>query len=313
MGRDANSPTHVDLRHLRAFVEVARNGSVSRAGGVVGLTQSRVSQLLKELETSLNTALFTRIGKRLSLTPAGRLFLDHSVEVLDKLELGVRAVMDPSDGERGHLRVGVVPACNSMFMPAILGQLHTRQPGYTVSVEERSANDLERELEAGRLDVGLGFLPHASPSLLYRRLLREKFALIVGREHALAARTLLQMSDLHELEMVLLPGRYYMRQLIDQFLARHRVRPRIHFEMDSLSAIIRTVQESGLATLLPPFVVPPAEAPNLKALALDGRQPLVEVGLMQPAGTGRNAPVLRFVEVAADVVSRRSGQLVGAQ
>src|SRR5262245_21503751 len=120
----ARTPAHVEVRHLRAFAEVARSGNVSRAAEQVGLTQSRVSQQLKELELALDAALFTRVGRRLALTPAGRHFHDHAIEALAKLEVAVRALNDVSSNERSHLRVGVVPACNTMFMPAILGSLH---------------------------------------------------------------------------------------------------------------------------------------------------------------------------------------------
>jgi DNA-binding transcriptional LysR family regulator len=299
-----HSPVHVELRHLRAFVEVARSSNVSRAAEKIGLTQSRVSQQLKELEVALDTALFTRVGRRLALTPAGRLFCDHAIEVLGKLDVAVRAAADVAEGEHSHLRVGVVPACNTLFMPAALGLLRARQPGYTVSVEEGSANDLERELEAGRLDVAMGFLPHGSRSLRYRRVLRERFALIVRRDDPLATRSALPMAELENLELVLLPGRYFMRQMIERILLRHRVRPRIQFEISSVPAIIRTVQEGGIGTLLPPFVVSPTEAPNLVAVRLQGTQPALQVGIMQAAGGGRNVPVERFVEVAIEVMER---------
>lgn len=291
-------------------MEVARSSNVSRAAETIGLTQSRVSQQLKELETALDTGLFTRVGRKLALTPAGRLFYDHALEVLGKLDVAVRAVGDVTDNERSHLRVGVVPACNTMFMPAVLGLLHERQPGYTVSVEEGSANDLERDIEAGRLDVAVGFLPRASRSLRYRRVLREKFALILRRDHPFANRRVLPMAELGELELVLLPGRYFMRQMIEQILRRHQVRPRVQFEINSLPAIIRTVQEGGIGTILPPFVVPPSEAPNLVSVQLEGRQPALQVGIMEATGGGRNAPVERFVEVAIEVIEQRGGLTV---
>jgi LysR family transcriptional regulator, cyn operon transcriptional activator len=307
VNRAQHSLADVELRHLRAFTEVARSSNVSRAAETIGLTQSRVSQQLKELETALDTALFTRVGRRLALTPAGRLFLDHATEVLGSLDVAMRAVGDIPEGEHSHIRVGVVPACNTMFIPAVLGLLHERHPGYTVSVEEGSANDLERETEAGRLDVAVGFLPHASRSLRYRRVLRERFALILRADHPLAKRAILPIGSLQAVELALLPGRFFMRQMIDQILARHRVRPRVQFEVSSLPAIIRTVQEGGIGTILPPFVVPPSEEPSLVTVPLAGRQPAMEIGIMQAPGGGRNAPVERFVELAIEVIERRGG------
>ena len=286
-------------------MEVARSNNASRAAEKIGLTQSRVSQLLRELETALDSALFTRVGRRLALTPAGRVFWDHALEVLGKLDVAVRAVGDVSDGERSHIRVGVVPACNILFVPAVLGLLRERRPGYSVSVEEGSANDLERDLEADRLDVGIGFLPHASRSLRYHRVLREKFALIVRRDHPLAKRPSLPVAALQDVELALLPGRYFMRQMIEQILIRHHARPRVVFEISSLAAVIRTVQQSGVGTILPPFVVPHSDMPKLVSVQLEGRQPSLEVGIMQAAAGGRNTPVEHFVELAVEVIQQR--------
>ncbi|HEU5076153.1 MAG TPA: LysR family transcriptional regulator, partial [Polyangiaceae bacterium] len=81
MARDL-PPFSPEMRHLRALIHVARTGSVSRAAADMDLTQSRVSQLLKQLETGLNVALFTRIGKRLTLTPAGRTFANGAADLL---------------------------------------------------------------------------------------------------------------------------------------------------------------------------------------------------------------------------------------
>jgi LysR family cyn operon transcriptional activator len=293
------------LRHVRACLQVARTGSTSRAAGEMHLTQSRISQLIKELEEGLNVALFTRINKRLMPTPAGRKFINEAASFLERFDIALREVADTSDAERSHLRLGVVPACNSHFMPEILGRLHKRHPGYTVSVEEGSANDLEREIEAARLDAGLGFLPHASPSLHYTSVRKDRFALIVGKTHPLAGHGPLRSEDLQGVELALLPARYYMRQLIEQFLSRHRVRARVVMEIDSLPALVRTVHASRMATLLPPFVMTPGDAANLVAIELEGRQISVEVGVMHPRRTGRNVALERFIALAKQVVGTR--------
>lgn len=92
--------------------------------------------------------------------------------------------------------------------------------------------------------------------------------------NAAAERAPFPAERLHELELVLLPGRYYMRQLSDRFFSRHHVRPRVSFEIDSLPAIVQTVHGSRLATLLPPFVIARNEAAGLISRRLaDARSP----------------------------------------
>jgi DNA-binding transcriptional LysR family regulator len=289
-----------ELRHLRAFVAVARTGNVSRTADQIGLTQPRVSQQLMELEEALGCALFARVGRHLTLTPEGRRFFRHAEEILAKLDVAMRATPGALEGDGEHLRVGVVPP-GARHIPAILGVLAHRHATLTVFVDEVSADAIEREIEAGRLDLGLGFLPHGSPSLDYKRLHREKFRLVLRADHPLAGRRIVPMSVLEGFEMTLLPRSYYLRGLIDQMTAKNRVRLRVRFELTSVLSILRTVQESGLPTLLPPFSVPPA--PDLVAIELSGKQPFVEVGVMTAPVHGRNIPVERFVAAAIEVIA----------
>ena len=300
-GSDLRSQRQVELRHLRALVAVARTGSVSRAAEQIGLTQPRVSQQLMELEEALGCTLFARVGRHLTLTPAGRSFFTHAEEVLERLDVAMRAVAGAPGGDGGHLRVGVVPACGGRFIPAILAVLARRHAALTVSVDEVSADGIEREIEAGRLDLGLGFLPHESPSLDYQRLLREKFRLVVRSDHPLAGRSTVPMSVLEGLALTVLPRGYYMRGLIDRMTAKNRVKLQVRFELSSVSSILRTVHESGLATLLPPLSVPPS--PGLVAVELSGKQPFVEVGLMTAPVQGRNVPVELFAAAATEVIA----------
>lgn len=299
----ANHPFgQIELRDLRAFVAVAETGSISLAGKQISLTQSRVSQQIKGLERALGVELLSRVGRRVVLTPAGRVLHEHAIGVLQRLDAACKAVTGRNGSDGGNLRVGVVPACNTAFMPAILARFYTRYPSCSLTVEEISARLIERDLEGGKLDVGIGFLPHASPSLRYQRLLREKFAVVVPPGHPLSRLKRVPVSALHELPLVLLPDQYFMRQMIDQVLVRHRVKPRIAMEISSLPTIVHTVRAAGLCTLLPPFVVPSADASHLSCIELDCRQPFIEVGWMAPKGGERGALVEQLAAVAAEVI-----------
>lgn len=293
-----------ELRHLRAFITVADAHSFSRAAERLGLTQPRVSQQIQQLEHAIGVELLLRFGRRVTLTPSGRHFYDHAVEVLRKMDLACRAVTNFQGEEQGHLRVGVVPICNVTFMPLILKHFHIHHPGFTIAVEEVSALDMERDIEMGRLDIGVGFLPHASPTLRYQKLLKEKFALLVREDHRLADKERVPMSSLHNLELVLLPAHYFMRHMIDQIILRHHVRPRVVFEINSAPTIIRTVAESGVATLMPPSSVRMGFGSRLKSIELVGQQPFLELGIMKPPGGRANAPIEVFCKIALEVIQK---------
>ena len=272
-----------ELRHLRTFIAVAEAQSFSRAAERLESTQPGVSQHIQQLERILGVGLIARLGRRITLTPAGRQFYGEAAEVLRRMELACQSLAGPLGEERGNLRVGVVPICNTSLMPLILKHFHVQHPGFTINVNEVSALDIERDIEMGRLDVGVGFLPHASPTLRYQKLLKEKFSLLVRHDHPLAEHGRIPMSSLQRMEMALLPRSFFMRHLIDKIIIQHRLRPRIVFEINSIPTLIATVAQSGLATLMLPFSLRMGLGSSLKSIELVGAPALHRTG----ASSGR--------------------------
>jgi len=167
-------------------------------------------------------------------------------------------------------------------MPIIIGKFLALHPDCRLTIEEVSATDIESRVESGQFDLGIGFLPHASPKLRYQRLIREKFILVTPKNHPLASKKQVPISSLEAHDFILLPPTYFMRHLIDDIFRQNRILPRVQVEMTSATAIIRTVGESGLSTLLPPFSVNFHHHPELCGVELIGKQPSIELGLIHP-------------------------------
>ncbi|MEI4471518.1 LysR family transcriptional regulator [Frigidibacter sp. MR17.24] len=162
-------PRNLDLSALRSFATVAELGGVTRAAGLLNLTQSAVSMQIKRLEESLAVELFNRVQRRLSLTPEGEQLLGYARrmlalndEVLGRLSC---------DGFEGEIRLGVPHDIVYPLVPAVLKRLAQEFPRVRVSLVSSFTVRMKEQFARGELDLMLTTeeLPGEGAEVLARR------------------------------------------------------------------------------------------------------------------------------------------------
>ncbi len=288
----------LELRHFRFFIAVAETGSFTRAAERLSVTQPAISRQIAQLERIVGSKLLDRNGHRVQKTEAGRLFEAEAREVLHRCEESVRLVSDVEGVRRGTVSVGLVPVCNLAFAAAFSKEFHTAHPGVHLVMEEQSALDIETQLERGQLDLGVGFLSHSAPTIVYEKLLSSNFQLIVDSKHPLAKHKSVDLKMITDLRLVMLPTRYHMRNLIDLLFRKYRLRPNIVLDNNALSTILHILESSHVATLLPEFVPIRQLSPNLRGIRISDKQKPLNVGLMWARGRSLSGPARAFAELA---------------
>jgi LysR family cyn operon transcriptional activator len=303
--RDASS---VELRHLRTFLTVAETENFTRAAERLGITQPSVSIQIKELETALGTLLFHRLGPRVSLTSAGRTFRDRAALVLVKLSDACQAVQETEDLVAGHISLAVIPPLNVPWMPAVLGRIAREHPAIAVTVIEKSADDLEGTVENGRCDLGVGILSRSSPNLEYELLRTDELVLLAPADGPFQRRRSVTAEEVGAARLVVLPESYVLRQLTSEAFRVARVLPKIGLEVDTIDALLATVVESRLCTLMPSVVLEGREALGLRALTLDGWGKTLELGIVWPGKGQAGAPARMFAEFLRESLGTKKGK-----
>ena len=294
----------VEIRHLRYFLAVAEAGSFSRAADRLGISQPAISQQMRDLEAGLRVSLFQRRGKRILLTPAGLIFLEHARALLRELENLLQELGREPGQVRGGLHLGVVPILNVALVPHLLGLFAAGHPGITLTAEEISSTEIETALEEGRMDVGLGFLTRHSPNLRYERLCTDEFALIVSETHPWWNRRAIRFAELHQQRLLQLPDSFVMRRMSDEISRNHRVRPRTVAEINAIGTLLRSLGPLEAAALMPKIALRGKEGLKLKAIRLQGRNLGLEIGLLRLIDSGGNRLVRAFTDLAKAAVPK---------
>ncbi|GCE41015.1 Cyn operon transcriptional activator [Rhodococcus wratislaviensis] len=293
----------LELRHLRYLLAVAEHGNFTRAAEDLHISQPTLSQQIKQLERAVGVQLLDRTGRRVRLTDAGDVYVDHARRALRDLGAAERAVHDVQDLSRGHLRLGATPTFAAYLIGPLVAEFHTRHPGIVLTLTETTQDRIESALLADDLDLGIAFTGSHLTGITAAALFIETLGLVTGVQGSDPSPEPLPVQALHDRQLALLSGDFATRSHIDTYFAEHRVDPRIIFEANSIQSIIEIVQRASVATVLPDATT--HDHPHLVPVLLDPPLPSRTVALLYRQGAYISTAARTFTQTAYELVGSR--------
>ncbi len=235
----------VKLRHLRIFLAIAEERTISAAARKLGVAQPSLSKAMTDLEAMLGVSLLTRVGRSVALTAAGTTFRRHAVQALQQLETGAEAIQ--AGGSAGTLAVGVLPTAAGRLFPDAALDLRARRPGLRLAITTGPHRHLVERLRANEIALMVGRMPDAAemPGLRFEWLYDEKVVLVGRRDHPLARKG--HVEAIRSSALILPSRQAIIRRPVEDFLAVSGILdPEIAFESVSLAAALRLVEHSDM-------------------------------------------------------------------
>lgn len=194
----------VDLRHFRSFVVVAEEGNIGRAAQRLYITQPALSRQVQQLEQEVGATLLVRTVRGVELTDAGRDLLDRARVALEAAEdaLAVGRRQEP----HGRLLLGLPLAGGRERWAALAQAFAERHPRVELEIREAMSESLQRQVLTSELDVAIVLAPSRLPSIAYEHLHDEPVLIWVRREHPLAGRSELALTELDGVEVTVVGG-----------------------------------------------------------------------------------------------------------
>ena len=247
---------NISIRQLTAFIKVADNGSFTRASDQMHLTQSAVSGLIKELESSLGIVLFDRTTRQLSLSVVGHHLLPQARRILNEMLLFENEASSLTNLAQGQVRLAVSQFAASS-MPAVIAQFAKEYPDISVSLLDCSAENLLEHIQNIEVDLGvgteLGFMEtedEISADLLYEL----PFCVVMPDSHALAKKREIIWKDLIDIPLITLQGPFLEQVTaeLDERIANH-VQQAI-FKVNFMSTALEMTRQGFGITLCLPYM-----------------------------------------------------------
>lgn len=237
------------LRHLKIFVTVYHESSITKAAGLLHLAQPSVSLAVRELEDYYGIRLFDRMSRRIYPTDQARRFYDYALHItslFDEMEKGIR-----SWDSLGSLRVGSSIALGAGYMPEAVKLFHTLYPAVKVSVLIKNSLSLEQAVLENRIDFAFIEGIPASRQISQIPFMDDRLCLICGPDHPLAAQDVIPVAQAAQYDFLLREEGSAGREIFESIMTLHGLTVLPAWESASTTAILRAVRQGLGITLLP--------------------------------------------------------------
>jgi LysR family hca operon transcriptional activator len=187
----------MELRHLRYFVAVAEEGSLTVAAEKrLHTAQPSLSRQIRDLEYEVGVPLLTRSVQGVELTAAGRVFLDHARLALAQVEATVEAARRAAHPSKPTFALGFLTGQEMDWLPEVMRVLRDELPKIEVTVSSQYSPDLAQGLLRGKLDLAFMRPEPQMPELDYRVIVREPLIVVLPSDHRLASRDAIALRDI---------------------------------------------------------------------------------------------------------------------
>ncbi|MHB2168754.1 LysR family transcriptional regulator [Alsobacter sp. R-9] len=242
----------MDLRQLKYFVAVARNGSFSKASLHLHVSQPAISEQIAALEVELGVKLFTRHSRGIMTTPQGLSFLARAEQALELLETAKEELARENSAAKISVRLGLPTTITAALAIPLLEKSRQQLPRVSLKIVEGMTGHLEGWLDNGDLDLAVLFGRPSDPAAsLSRRFGYEKLYLIGHATPAVEHLDAVEFQDLVRLPLIHSTSGHQLRQLLDQRAAALREPLNLIAEIDSLPQIKNLVFQGSGFTILP--------------------------------------------------------------
>ena len=241
------------LEQLRVFVAVAERQHVTRAAEALHLAQSAVSAAIGALEGRHGAKLFSRVGRGIELTEAGRVFLGEANDVLARAEMAELKLAELAGLKRGRLIVHASQTIASYWLPRFLVAFRRAHPGVAVKLTVGNTAEAAAAVVAGTAELGFVEGPVEDRALRVREVARDRLVIVVPNDHAWTGEQTLGADDLQAAEWVMREPGSGTRQVLEATLSDLGVdvgRLRVALELPTNEALCAAVAAGMGATAI---------------------------------------------------------------
>jgi DNA-binding transcriptional LysR family regulator len=289
----------MELRTLRAFVEVIRQGGFSQAAKAVFATQSTVSKAVKQLEDELGLPLLDRLGHRSTLTAAGEIVYRRAVKMLAEREDLVAELDELRGLKRGTLRLGLPPVGSSTLFAPMFAVYRSRYPGIDIRLAEHGSRRLEELLLSGEIELGASLLPVAG-DFDWQEVRREPLVVILHKDHALAQRDSLDIASLQQLPFILFESGFALNRVILDACRRHGVTPTVAARSSQIDFIIELAAAGLGVAFLPRMIAEQRCPPAVRRIRFAEPQTEWHIALIWRRGGYLSHPARAWLDLARE-------------
>lgn len=256
----------MELRQLKYFAKVAETLNFSEAAKRLCITQSTLSQQIKQLEGELDTQLLIRSSHKVSLTEAGEMILPHVNQIIYETESCAERIRDLNKMASGSLAIGVTYSFSPILTETLLSFMK-QYPKIKLTIYYKPMNELMELLKERTVDFVLAFKPNQPVDEVESHILFQNYlAAIVSENHPLASQKLVSLAELARYDLALPTKGLQARNAFDHVISPHDSF-RVRIELNEVNILLKLIRQSMLVSVLAEATI--HNESGVKAIPLD--------------------------------------------
>ncbi|MDE6159317.1 MAG: LysR family transcriptional regulator [Bacteroidaceae bacterium] len=257
----------MEIRQLRYFAKVAETLNFSDAAKALYITQSTLSQQIKQLEQELNAPLLLRNSHSVSLTEVGEELLPYALRTLHAADLCVDRIHDLQQLLTGTLNIGVTYTFSPILAETLLVFMK-RYPHVRLNIYYKPMEELMELLSNRKVDFVLAFKSSVCHDEIESHILFDNhLAVIAGDSHPLAKKDKVKLGELEPYDIALPSKGLQARNALDKALSKYMTKLRVRLELNEVNILLKLVKQSQLVTVLAEATI--RNEQGIKAVPLD--------------------------------------------
>ncbi len=258
----------MELRQIRYFLKAKELLNFTEAANHLFISQSTLSQQIKQLEDELGIPLFNRIGKRISLTEAGIVFAKYAEKSLLKSQEGFLAMQDLKGSKSGELNIGVTYGMRSTMISALI-RFSKEYPGVRVNIVFATTSELLDQLHHIKLDFILTFAEGNRVEVFnYTPLFTSPMVLVTAKSSAFIHHKSISLETIAELPLAMPTKGYSTTRYIMKAFEENNLEPKILIEINDIPALLELVKSGNWSSILAQTTI--TEKDDLVTIPIEG-------------------------------------------
>lgn len=284
----------MEWQQLEYFKVTARFQHMTLAAEELKLSQPALSRAISRLEAELGVPLFDRQGRSIVLNKYGKLFLSHVNRILYEFEESKREIEDIISPDSGEVSLGFLHTLGASSIPELIKGFSRKYPEIRFTLHQNNTEVLINQLFSGEIGLCMSYPDESLEGVNWTRLWSEELYVIVPSDHRLAGCSTIDLKEIEDERLISYKEGYGTRKIIDEFLKKAGISPKITFESDEVHTVIGFVAAGlGIGMIPDSGGIYPKEISVLHVNSPECRR---DIGIACLKGRYMPPPELRFLE-----------------
>ena len=288
----------MDLKQLEYIVGIAEEKNITKAAKKLYITQSALNQTLLKLEKEIGEPLFERSKLNLYLTEIGKIYVEQAKKILEIRKETYEKIDEIKGDYNSVIRIGLTPERGMLMFLNIYPIFHEIYPNIKIEALELSVEEQHKMIEERKLDIGfVNVAESQKKSNVYQEIRKEKLVLAIPNKIFKNLKSKNIQDILNEIvkeDFVMLPQNTTIRKVIDEYLKKYQLFPKILFESKNSSLLIKMVESQLVCTIV--SEIHAIKSNDIEYILLDNF-PYLDYSVMFKKDKFLTTPIKKFINL----------------